>query len=258
MKAAKKKKAVERGKIRGASSSRRTTGIEGASKSTMESYLSMLGGSSQASPTSTTYAERFSSRSIAIANSLLNESPERFRTFLLRPNEPATLDSALIENDRPTAILVALLITNVYSGLDELVSSVRLQGLLYYCQAWHLAIYGEPLFNENVVATPHGALVPSIFSAGIGGRPDNRSELLLRRMRTRIPTNQLQEIAGFVSEVLEAYSGLNAVELSSQICSEQPWQSARKGLSFDDPTMTIIDESEMKSFYASRLVKDDG
>jgi uncharacterized phage-associated protein len=34
----------------------------------------------------------------------------------------------------------------------EPMTAMRLQKLLYYCQGWHLAWYGRPLFEDRVEA----------------------------------------------------------------------------------------------------------
>jgi uncharacterized phage-associated protein len=43
------------------------------------------------------------------------------------------------------------------------VSNLKLQKLLYYAQAWQLALYDEPLFNDRIEAWVHGPVVPSVY-----------------------------------------------------------------------------------------------
>lgn len=38
----------------------------------------------------------------------------------------------------------------------------QVQKLLYYCQAWNLAVNGEPLFDDEIKAYEHGPVVPSV------------------------------------------------------------------------------------------------
>ena len=45
------------------------------------------------------------------------------------------------------------------------ISNLKLQKLLYYAQAWHLALYGEPLFRDRIEAWVHGPVVPPVFGA---------------------------------------------------------------------------------------------
>ena len=44
----------------------------------------------------------------------------------------------------------------------ELVSNLKLQKLLYYVQGFHLAVFGEPLFEEEIEAWMYGPVVPSV------------------------------------------------------------------------------------------------
>ena len=45
----------------------------------------------------------------------------------------------------------------------EAMSQLRLQKLLYYAQAWHLALTGRPLIDEDIQAWRHGPAVPSVY-----------------------------------------------------------------------------------------------
>jgi uncharacterized phage-associated protein len=40
---------------------------------------------------------------------------------------------------------------------------LKLQKLIYFAQAWHLANTGEPLFSEEMQAWTHGPVVPSVW-----------------------------------------------------------------------------------------------
>jgi len=42
------------------------------------------------------------------------------------------------------------------------ITNLKLQKVVYYCQAWNLARHGEPLFDEHVQAWVHGPTVWSL------------------------------------------------------------------------------------------------
>jgi uncharacterized phage-associated protein len=44
-------------------------------------------------------------------------------------------------------------------------TNLKLQKLLYYCQAWYLAFLGKPLFGERIEAWIHGPVVPPVFGS---------------------------------------------------------------------------------------------
>jgi uncharacterized phage-associated protein len=43
------------------------------------------------------------------------------------------------------------------------VTTVKLQKLIYYCQAWHLVRTDSALFDDRIEAWPQGPVVPSIY-----------------------------------------------------------------------------------------------
>ncbi|MBW4622042.1 MAG: DUF4065 domain-containing protein [Cyanosarcina radialis HA8281-LM2] len=47
------------------------------------------------------------------------------------------------------------------------VNNLKLQKLVYYSQAWHLAIHGTPLFEEDFQAWIHGPVIPELKHPGI-------------------------------------------------------------------------------------------
>ncbi len=46
---------------------------------------------------------------------------------------------------------------------DELLSHLKLQKLLYFCQGFTLAMTGKPLFSEAIVAWEHGPVVREVW-----------------------------------------------------------------------------------------------
>lgn len=43
------------------------------------------------------------------------------------------------------------------------ITNQKLQKLLYYAQGLSLAIYGKPIFNENILAWSYGPVVRSVY-----------------------------------------------------------------------------------------------
>lgn len=46
----------------------------------------------------------------------------------------------------------------------EKLTNLKLQKLLYYQQGFHLAVFGIPLFNEDVEAWMYGPVVPDVYN----------------------------------------------------------------------------------------------
>ena len=126
------------------------------------------------------------------------------------------------------------------------ISNLKLQKLLYYGQAWHLAIYGEPLFRDRIEAWVHGPVLPPVFGAfkHNGWRPifsAAGSAVLPDRFKPHL------------KEVLDAYGGFTATELERMTHQEGPWREARGGIPNHRPSRAIITHDAMKRFYGSRL-----
>lgn len=45
----------------------------------------------------------------------------------------------------------------------DTISNLKLQKMLYYQQGFHLAYFGTPLFDEDIVAWQYGPVVPSVY-----------------------------------------------------------------------------------------------
>src|SRR5687768_63150 len=80
-------------------------------------------------------------------------------------------------------------LTCIESG--DKVSHLKLQKLLFYSQAWSLAVLGKSLFKEDFQAWTHGPVLPSIYH-------ENKGNFYLTE--TDI---QEQEVASDIQEVLD-------------------------------------------------------
>jgi uncharacterized phage-associated protein len=125
-------------------------------------------------------------------------------------------------------------------------TNLKLQKLLYYCQAWHLALNDSPLFSEEIEAWIHGPAVPRVF----GIFKEYRWNVIER------PVTPLSDTAvvRHVDEVLDSYGKYGATQLERLTHSEEPWILARRGVSPDEPSRNVISKNHMKLFYRKRIV----
>ncbi len=49
------------------------------------------------------------------------------------------------------------------NNTGSFISNLKLQKLVYYAQAWYLAIHDQPLFNEEFEAWIHGPVIPVLY-----------------------------------------------------------------------------------------------
>lgn len=144
----------------------------------------------------------------------------------------------------PTAQYVAECLISLSHTKHNPVSNLKLQKVLYYSQAWHLALHKHPLFDEEIEAWVHGPVVPPVF----------------RRFRdcrwNPIPSSGEGFNAPFMlhlEEVWKVYGELSAYDLERLTHSEDPWKMARAGLPPDISSNRVISKPSMLEYYSSRL-----
>jgi uncharacterized phage-associated protein len=130
-------------------------------------------------------------------------------------------------------------------------TTMKLQKLLYYCQAWHLVRCAEPLFAEEIQAWQQGPVVRDLFRLHKGQReltdwPYGRSSKLSAAERHS------------VDWVVEQYGSFSASELSLMTHMEPPWYLAREGLSERAPSDATIDLETIATYFARQPADSDG
>jgi uncharacterized phage-associated protein len=126
----------------------------------------------------------------------------------------------------------------------------KLQKLLYYAQAWHLAIYGTPLFNADFQAWIHGPVIPDLLEK-------YQSQFSWEPIAEKIEQPKVsEEIGEFLQEVAEAYFEYDDETLERMTCSEMPWLEARGNIPRDESCHTIISQESMKQYYSARVKEE--
>jgi len=143
-----------------------------------------------------------------------------------------------------TANLVAERIISLSHEKNAPVSNLKLQKLLYYSQAWHLALFKLPLFDEEIEAWVHGPVVPEIFrhyrDCKWSPIPDFK-------------VNSAYPFRSHLEEVWKVYGNFSAFDLERLTHSEDPWRNARIGLASDASCNVIITKACMRDYYSARL-----
>lgn len=145
-----------------------------------------------------------------------------------------------------TAQHVANSILDFCNVHGDLVSNLKLQKLLYYTQAWYLALRKRQLFPEDFQAWVHGPVVPSVYRQfkpyGFGP--------ILRGPRSVASGPVFNR---HLADVMATYSRFSAFDLERMTHSERPWQNARGGIPPDEPSRAVISKADMTQFYGARL-----
>lgn len=121
--------------------------------------------------------------------------------------------------------------------------AMSLQKLLYYVQAWHLAITGEGLFAEQVKAWRGGPVVPQVWH-------DRKAGSTRRATSQNLSGIEMDDLAlNLIDLVISAYGSMSGEELSALTHTEQPWKTARGELPDDAESRESVDPGEMARFY---------
>lgn len=131
------------------------------------------------------------------------------------------------------------------------IDMLKLQKLLYYCQAWNLAYGRGRLFNETFQAWIHGPVSRTIYD-----------RFAKKAMYSPITINDLSgqaftikpEDEQLICSVLSTYAQFTGDQLEYLTHTEAPWLEARQGLNPDQRSENIISDEIMEKFYRQRLV----
>ena len=148
-----------------------------------------------------------------------------------------------------TAAQVADAIILFCNKHGDLITNLRLQKLLFYTQAWYLALpeFDRPLFDDRIEAWIHGPAQPATY-----GRFKEFGYGPIKLEHTCSPVLSLS-IAKHLENVMAAYGHFTAFQLEQMTHAEQPWLEARAGLAPDQPSSNIISHETMKRYYRARL-----
>ena len=135
-----------------------------------------------------------------------------------------------------------------YTG--SFISNLKLQKLVYYAQAWYLAIHDKPLFDEDFEAWIHGPVIPELYKeyCGFKWKP------ILKEVEE---PKFSEEIRKFLDEVTDVYFGLDAYELEQMTRSEAPWIEARGYLPTDASCNEIISKESMREYFKPRVEEEE-
>ena len=130
---------------------------------------------------------------------------------------------------------------------------LKLQKLLYYTQAWHLAFYGKPLFDGKFQAWVHGPVNREIYDR-FARTKSLYSEIALEDVAKDFDFNVLPDTKqSHIDDVLEAYAKYRGSQLEEMSHREEPWLEARKGYRTSERCENEISEETMRRYYAQRV-----
>ena len=124
-------------------------------------------------------------------------------------------------------------------------STMKLQKLVYYSQAYHLVRFGAPLFDDRIEAWANGPVVRSLFKRHQG------YFVISEGFFGQKPNDALDDNAvASIEHVLSRVGSFSGAELSDLTHSEKPWVDARRGLAPSERSDREITLKSIKEFYS--------
>jgi len=128
------------------------------------------------------------------------------------------------------------------------ITSMKLQKLAYYSQAWSLAWDDMPLFDEDFEAWANGPVCVELY---------RRHKGYFMLPQTFLTPNEKKIFTPAQTETLDIvihdYNQLSPQELSDLTHREHPWIQARRGTPPGMPCNNIIDKDVMRDYYSGLL-----
>ena len=124
----------------------------------------------------------------------------------------------------------------------DVITNLKLQKLLFYSQAWYLALKDDYIFEEDFQAWVHGPVLVSQYQRFRHYSYHPISEDITE---PDIP----QELINHLNEIMDVFGGEGAYTLERLVHQESPWIESRDNLDQTEPSTNIISKEKMKTFY---------
>lgn len=156
-----------------------------------------------------------------------------------------------LENGDPTetvhldfsAMAISEWLIRRFLELEDCITNLKLQKMLYYCQGVAAGKYNCRLIKEDFLAWEHGPVIESIYhsykSCGSSALPINQSADI-----TMIQENELA--LRVLTDAMNLYGKFGAWVLRNKTHCETPW--------IETPQGSVIEFEKMKSFFKETLV----
>lgn len=165
-----------------------------------------------------------------------------------------------------SAIAVANYFLDLAKSAGQEITPMKMQKLVYFAHGWHLAIFGTPLIQEEVMAWRYGPVISPLYHGfkkyGKSAITDHAVDIVFDkdengdidimsgRFITPRPENMGPEVKDLLKAVLESYGKLSAIQLSELThAPDSPWSRVWGGVSSRN---TPIPNEEIKKYF-SRL-----
>lgn len=129
--------------------------------------------------------------------------------------------------------------------IDDTLTNLRLNKLLYFAQGYSLALYGKPLFNEEIEAWQHGPVIKSVYRAFKNNNRENISNIYGKYSYDDFDTETVELLLAVINDYGE-YSSSKLIEITHQHGS--PWADV-----YVRGENRIISQESIKKYFADTV-----
>lgn len=124
-------------------------------------------------------------------------------------------------------------------------SAMKLQKLLYYCQAWSMVWDERTLFDADFEAWANGPVLPSVYDI-------HRGQFLVDSSLFKMGNSSSldDDATDTVAQVLKVYGNKTAQWLSNLTHEEAPWKDTRGDLTPMDRSNAVIEKGSIHEYYS--------
>ncbi len=123
-------------------------------------------------------------------------------------------------------------------------TTMKLQKLVYYCQAWSLVWDENPLFNENIEAWANGPVIRELFAY-------HRGMFHISSVPIGNPDLLNDDQKETVDAIIKYYGNKPSQWLIDLTHMEEPWKKAREGLPISSRSNRVITLENIAEYYSS-------
>lgn len=124
-------------------------------------------------------------------------------------------------------------------------NTVKLQKLVYYCQAWSLVWDERPLFREQIQAWANGPVAPKLFQHHKG-----KFSVSISNFPSADCRNLTSPQKDTINSVLKHYGDKTTQWLVDLTHLEDPWRNARGNSQCGEPSSSLISHGSMMEYYS--------
>lgn len=128
------------------------------------------------------------------------------------------------------------------------VETLKIQKLMYYCNAWSLALRDRPMFADEIQAWKHGPVVASLY-------PYHRGSALINEWPFGSGANVSKNDSELAQQVIEIYGGRTGWALRELTHTESPWKDAWLDSEQGRVRGFEISHGTMRDYYRSVLLQ---